>query len=182
MAKSRAMLLTSSESFSRFASICICLTEFLIQTPFTISFLILVFGKGRGHDSFGDLWRARLRRWRPNRLGRHRHFSSNARGHNHWRHRWLVSTLFALPGNYIFLSALKLDIRGSLNAIDFRQPFIFATSGIFFSISCVCPSFHVDSQAVYMKLTWKQGHAHENAEKGSRGHRDFWLVEFSSIE
>ena len=82
------------------------------------------------------------------------------------------STLFALPGNYSFLSALKLDIWVLLNAIDCRQPFIFATLGFSFSISCVCPSFHVNSQAVYMKPTWKHGHAHKNAEKGSRGNRD----------
>ena len=84
----------------------------------------------------------------------------------------VYGTLFALPGNCIFLSALKLDICGLLYAIDFRQPFIFATSGSSFSISCVCPSFHVDSQVNYMKPTWKQGRAFENAEKGPPGHRD----------
>ena len=49
-------------------------------------------------------------------------------------------------------------------------------------LSCVCPSFHVDSQVNYMKPTWKQGRAYENAEKGPRGHRDLKLVELSSIE
>ena len=55
----------------------------------------------------------------------------------------MLNTLFALPGNYIFLCALKLYDWGLLNGVDFCQPHIFATPGSFFSILWECPSFYV---------------------------------------
>ena len=55
----------------------------------------------------------------------------------------LPITLFALPGNCIFLCALKLNVWSRLNVIDFHQSYILATLGSFFSISCECSGFHV---------------------------------------
>ena len=90
-------------------------------------------------------------------------------------------TLFALPRIYIFLCTLKLYVLGLQNAIDFRQPYILATSATFVSISCECPRFHASVMRTARLFAWKIGHTHENADKGCRGHRDFWLVEFDII-